>query len=185
MPSTFSQGPLPGLVLVAPGRFPDPRGEFFETYKHSEYVQNGIAETFHQDNHSVSHKGVLRGLHLQRDPHAQAKLVRVVWGRVWDVVVDLRRTSVSFGRWFGVELSRENRLQVYIPPGMAHGFLVLSDVAEFCYKCSAEYDRPSETGLRWNDPHVAIAWPDLGFPYFVSDKDEQLPLWPSWAEISK
>jgi dTDP-4-dehydrorhamnose 3,5-epimerase len=175
MPATFSPGPLEGLVTVQPRVFPDGRGSFFETYKQSEYAANGIAELFVQDNHSVSSKGVLRGLHFQRAPHAQGKLVRVVAGAVWDVAVDLRPASPTYRRWYGVELSAENRMQFYIPAGFAHGFLTLSETAEFVYKCTAEYDKSSEGGLRWDDPSLAIAWPLSGQVPTVSEKDLALP----------
>jgi dTDP-4-dehydrorhamnose 3,5-epimerase len=169
-------------VIVQPRVFPDGRGCFFETYKQSEYASNGIPETFVQDNHSVSVRGVLRGLHFQTGDHAQGKLVRVVRGVVWDVVVDLRRGSETLGKWFGLELSAENRTQFYIPPGFAHGFITLSDEAEFCYKCTAEYHRASEAGILWNDPTLAIAWPLAGFDVSVSEKDALLPTWSQWRE---
>ena len=175
MPASFSPGPLPGLVIVQPRVFPDGRGAFFETYKHSEYAANGIAEQFVQDNHSVSSRGVLRGLHFQTSPHAQGKLVRVVAGAVWDVAADLRPGSATYGQWYGLELSAENRVQFYLPPGFAHGFLTLSDTAEFLYKCTAEYDKASESGIRWDDPILAIRWPSLGGKPMVSEKDALLP----------
>lgn len=177
MPAEFRAGPLAGLVIVQPRVFPDDRGFFFEAFKASEYHQAGIPELFTQDNHSRSTKGVLRGLHLQREPHAQGKLVRVSLGAVWDVAVDLRPGSPTLGQWFGLELSAENRTMFYIPPGFAHGFLTLSEVAEFQYKCTAEYHKASEAGVRWDDPRLAIAWPRLDVPYLVSEKDQSLPLW--------
>jgi dTDP-4-dehydrorhamnose 3,5-epimerase len=171
---------MPGLVIVQPRIFPDGRGSFFETYKQSEYAANGVAETFVQDNHSVSAKGVLRGLHFQTGDHAQGKLVRVVRGAVWDVAVDLRRSSPAFGQWFGLELSEQNRTQFYIPAGFAHGFVTLADGTEFCYKCTAEYHKASEGGVRWDDPTLAIEWPLAGLEVSVSDKDALLPLWNDW-----
>lgn len=185
MPATFQPGPLPGLVVVQPRVFADGRGSFFETYKQSEYQVNGVPKAFVQDNHSVSTRGVLRGLHFQTGQHAQGKLVRVVRGRVWDVAVDLRPGSATFGRWHGLELSAENRTQFYLPPGFAHGFLTLSEEAEFCYKCTAEYDKASEGGLRWDDPTLAIAWPLAGLEVSVSDKDAALPTWNQWREAQR
>jgi dTDP-4-dehydrorhamnose 3,5-epimerase len=185
MPATFSAGPLPGLVLVQPRVFPDGRGCFFETYKHSEYAAHGIPDAFVQDNHSVSVKGVLRGLHFQTGDHSQGKLVRVIRGAVWDVAVDLRPGSSGFGKWFGLELSAENRTEFYLPPGFAHGFVTLSDEAEFCYKCTAEYHKASEGGIRWDDPDLAIAWPLVGLDVSVSEKDALLPTWKAWQESGR
>jgi len=166
---------LAGLVIVQPRVFPDGRGSFFETYKQSEYVANGISEAFDQDNQSVSTKGVLRGLHFQRSPHTQGKLVRVIAGAVWDVAVDLRAGSSTYGSWFGLELSAENRTELYIPPGFAHGFVTLSETAEFVYKCTAEYNKASEGGVRWDDPTIGIDWPLAGLEVSVSEKDAVLP----------
>ena len=129
-----------------------------------------------QDNHSRSRKGVLRGLHYQLPPHAQGKLVRVIGGRVFDVAVDIRRSSPTFGKWVGVELSAENRRQLWIPPGFAHGFLVLSEWADFLYKTTAYYAPQSDRGLRWNDPDIGIAWPGTGVFPLLSAKDESAPL---------
>lgn len=180
MPANFTQGPIEGLVIAQPRVFPDGRGSFFETYKQSEYQANGIPEAFVQDNHSVSVEGVLRGLHFQKGDHAQGKLVRVVRGAVWDVAVDCRPASPTLGRWYGLILSAENRTQFYIPPGFAHGFVTLSDEAEFCYKCTAEYHKASEGGLRWDDPTLAIEWPLAGLEVSVSEKDAVLPTWKDW-----
>jgi dTDP-4-dehydrorhamnose 3,5-epimerase len=166
--------------VAQPRVFPDGRGSFFETYKHSEYRTNGIAEVFVQDNHSVSTRGVLRGLHFQSGQHAQGKLVRVVRGSVWDVAVDIRPASPTYGQWYGIVLSAENRTQFYIPPGFAHGFLTLSDEAEFCYKCTAEYHKASEGGIRWDDTTLAIDWPLQGLEVSVSEKDAALPTWKDW-----
>jgi dTDP-4-dehydrorhamnose 3,5-epimerase len=173
MAAHFELSPLSGLILIEPRVFPDDRGFFMETYKASEYRANGLPEIFVQDNHSKSTKGVLRGLHFQNPPHAQGKLVRVIEGTVWDVAVDIRRDSPTYLKWFGVELSAENHLQFYIPPGFAHGFVTLSDVAQFQYKCTAEYNKESEGGYRWDDPDIGIKWPikDL----LVSEKDAALP----------
>jgi len=175
MPASFAPGPLAGLVIIQPRVFPDGRGSFFETYKQSEYAANGVADEFVQDNHSVSTRGVLRGLHFQNSPHAQGKLVRVVQGAVWDVAVDLRPESPTYGQWFGLELSADNRTQLYIPVGFGHGFVTLSETAEFVYKCTAEYNKAREGGVRWDDPTLGIAWPLAGLEVSVSDKDAALP----------
>ncbi len=144
-----------------------------ETYKHSDFARAGIPSTFVQDNHSSSSRGIVRGLHYQLPPHAQGKLVRVPFGSVWDVAVDLRRGSPTFGKWVGLELSQENRMMLFIPPGFAHGFLALSEHAELFYKCTSEYDRASEAGVRWNDPDLGIGWPTEVAG--VSEKDGGLP----------
>lgn len=180
MPASFKTCSLDGLVIVTPTIFPDERGSFFESYKQSEYRAHGIPDSFVQDNHSVSVQGVLRGLHFQRQPFAQGKLVRVVRGAVWDVAVDLRRSSPTLGQWYGLELSAENRVQFYIPPGFAHGFLTLSPEAEFCYKCTAEYQKDSEGGLRWDDDTLRISWPLGTSQPLVSPKDSELPGWDEW-----
>ena len=169
----FDSLALPGLFLIKSQAFADARGWFMESYKASDFTANGIAETFVQDNHSLSTRGVLRGLHFQRAPHSQGKLVRVAAGSVWDVAVDVRPGSPSYGKWYGVELSGENRLMLYIPPGFAHGFLTLSEEAHFLYKCTHEYDKGSEGGIRWDDPDVGIEWPI--HDVVVSDKDAALP----------
>jgi dTDP-4-dehydrorhamnose 3,5-epimerase len=180
---TFTPSSLPGLVLIEPKRFDDDRGFFMGTYKESEFFAAGITERFVQDNHSRSRRGVLRGLHFQREPHAQGKLVRVIAGAVWDVAVDLRPASPTRAQWFAVELSAENQRMLYIPPGFAHGFLTLSEEAELVYKCSSEYDKASDGGLRWDDPDLAIAWPvrdvivsskDAALPYFTDLKKGEL-----------
>lgn len=173
MPFSFARTSLPGLIVIEPRRFDDDRGYFMETYKESEFSPAGIAERFVQDNHSCSKRGVLRGLHFQAGPKAQGKLVRVLRGRVWDVAVDLRPASPSFAKWHAVELSAENRLMFYLPPGFAHGFLALSDEAELMYKCTTEYDKASDGGLRWNDPDLAIDWPLRDV--ILSQKDAALP----------
>ncbi|NNM68151.1 MAG: dTDP-4-dehydrorhamnose 3,5-epimerase [Spirochaetales bacterium] len=180
MPFSFTPGPLAGLVLVTPRRFLDPRGWFQETYKRSEFVDHGIPETFVQDNLSYSSKGTLRGLHFQKGNSAQGKLVSVLAGAVWDVAVDLRVGSPTRGKWYGVELRAEEAQLFYIPPGFAHGFVALTDGTLFSYKCTAEYDKPSEAGLLWNDPELNIAWPLTDVQ--VSEKDALLP---TWAEFTK
>jgi dTDP-4-dehydrorhamnose 3,5-epimerase len=180
---SFTPTPLRGLLVIEPKLFDDERGFFMETYKESEFFAAGITERFVQDNHSRSRRGVLRGLHFQREPHAQGKLVRVLRGAVWDVAVDLRPSSPTQAKWHAVELSAENQLMFYLPPGFAHGFLTLSDEAELVYKCSAEYDKMSDGGLRWDDPDLAIAWPfrhvivsakDAALPYFADLKKGEL-----------
>jgi dTDP-4-dehydrorhamnose 3,5-epimerase len=148
---------LPGLKLVEPKVFGDARGLFLETWNQTRYEAAGIAGPFVQDNLSRSRRGTLRGLHYQK-PNMQGKLVSVVAGAVWDVAVDLRRSSPSFGKWFGVELSAENRRQLWVPPGFAHGFAVLSDFADFAYKVSGPYSPQDEHVLRWDDPALGIDW---------------------------
>ncbi|MCG3778280.1 MAG: dTDP-4-dehydrorhamnose 3,5-epimerase [Nitrospira sp.] len=149
---------IPGLLLIIPDLFRDPRGLFLETYHAGRYAEAGIPGPFVQDNSSLSMRDTLRGLHFQ-EPHAQGKLVMVTEGAVYDVVVDIRRGSPSFGRWYGVELSEENRHQLYVPPGCAHGFCVISHRAAFLYKCTDYYAPTTEQGLIWNDPALAIPWP--------------------------
>ena len=156
----FTETSIDGVVVVDVKSYGDERGYFMETYKKSDFVAGGITCDFVQDNQSSSTKGVLRGLHFQKE-HPQAKLVRVVSGRVFDVAVDLRPGSPTYGKWEGVELSAENRRQFFVPRGFAHGFLVLSDTAEFCYKCDDVYYPNDEGGLMWNDPDIGIAWPAL------------------------
>ncbi len=177
MPATFTPGPLPGLVIIEPRYFPDERGFFAETYKASEYKANGVPLAFVQDNHSKSTRGVLRGLHFQKPPHDQGKLVRVIEGTVWDVAVDLRHESPTFMKWFGLELSESNHLMLYIPPGYAHGFVTLSETAQFQYKCTAEYHKDSEGGYRWDDPAFGIEWPL--HEVIVSERDKALPFFAS------
>lgn len=163
---------LPGVLIVEPDVFEDARGFFFESYSYHKYAEHGITDTFVQDNHSLSMRGTLRGLHYQAAP-GQAKLVRVARGSVFDVAVDIRWGSPTFGKWVGVELSAENRRQLYIPVGFAHGFCVTSDVAEFLYKCSNYYAAPLERGIAWDDPDLAIAWP-VAEP-ILSDRDRRHP----------
>ncbi len=176
MPFHFVPGPLEGLMIIKPRLFSDDRGFFMETFKQSEFEAAGIQGPFVQDNHSRSIKGTVRGLHFQREPHAQGKLVRVTKGAVWDVAVDIRTNSSTYRKWFGIELSEENRTMFWIPPGFAHGFLALMDGTELQYKCTAEYHSPSDAGIRWNDPDLAISWPDIGVPFILSEKDAHLPL---------
>ena len=151
---------IEGLKVITPTVFGDERGYFMETYNYNDYKAAGIDMEFVQDNQSMSTRGVLRGLHFQKQ-FPQGKLVRVVRGKVFDVAVDLRSDSKTYGKWFGVELTEENKKQFYIPEGFAHGFLVLSDLAEFCYKCTDFYHPGDEGGLAWNDPEIGIEWPEL------------------------
>jgi dTDP-4-dehydrorhamnose 3,5-epimerase len=163
---------LPEVLVLEPRVFGDQRGYFFESHNRRTFdAAIGLAVDFVQDNQSHSPRGVLRGLHYQLEPHAQGKLVRVTAGRVFDVAVDMRRSSPRFGRWAGIELSADNFRQLWIPPGFAHGFLVLSDSADVLYKATAYYAPSSERAVRWDDPDLAIAWPDLGTAPTVSEKD--------------
>ncbi len=167
--------PLAGALIVEPKVFGDERGFFLESWNASAFTAAGIEAQFVQHNHSRSMKGVLRGLHFQF-PGAQGKLVRVVAGAVFDVIVDLRRFSPTFGRWFGLELSAENKRMLWLPEGLAHGFLTLEDGTDFLYKCTAPYAPAHEHTLAWNDPSVGIVWPHDGRPV-LSDKDAAgLPL---------
>ncbi len=172
--------PLPGVKLLAPKVIEDGRGFFMESYNRRMLAELGIAHDFVQDNHSRSSRGVLRGLHYQIG-HAQAKLVRVTRGRVFDVVVDIRRGSPNFGKWAGAELSEENRLSLFAEAGFAHGFLVLSDVADFQYKCSDFFSAKDERGLPWNDPEIGIDWPLEGLDPLLSDRDLG---WRSLADVA-
>jgi len=186
---TVEKCPIEGLYIITPAVYGDPRGYFMETYNQKDMEEAGLTMKFVQDNQSSSVKGVLRGLHFQKE-FPQGKLVRVVKGRVFDVAVDLREGSPTYKEWFGVELSEENKKQFYIPEGFAHGFLVLSDMAEFCYKCTDFYHPNDEGGLAWNDPEIGIVWPELvgeyqgsasaegfcladGTPIVMSEKDQK------------
>lgn len=188
-------GEIEGLCVIEPTVHGDERGYFMETYNQKDMEEAGLNMNFVQDNQSCSTKGVLRGLHFQLK-YPQGKLVRVVKGRVFDVAVDLRKGSKTFGKWYGVELTEENKKQFYIPEGFAHGFLVLSDIAEFCYKCTDFYHPNDEGGLAWNDPKIEIKWPELvgeyngdasangytlsdGTPLNLSDKDQK------WSTLDK
>lgn len=157
-------GGIEGLCVIEPTVHGDSRGYFMETYNQKDMAEAGLTMEFVQDNQSCSTKGVLRGLHFQKQ-YTQGKLVRVIKGSVFDVAVDLRRKSKTYGKWFGIELTEENKKQFYIPQGFAHGFLVLSDVAEFCYKCTDFYHPGDEGGLAWNDPAIGIVWPQLTGSY--------------------
>jgi dTDP-4-dehydrorhamnose 3,5-epimerase len=177
MPFEFETLDIEGAVLATPRPFPDDRGFFMETYKYSDFAAAGVTDSFVQDNHSYSTRGVVRGLHFQRQPEAQGKLVRVLAGEIFDVIVDLRRDEPSFGQWVGVTLSAENRRMLYAPPWCAHGFCVLSDEAHVTYKVTREYAPRHEAGIIWNDPAIGIQWP---LPEAsLSPKDA---LWPTLAE---
>lgn len=183
-----TSAPIEGLYVIEPAVHGDSRGYFMETYNQRDMAEHGLNMAFVQDNQSMSVKGVLRGLHLQKE-HPQGKLVRVIQGRVFDVAVDMRPSSPTHGKWYGLELSAENKKQFYISEGFAHGFLVLSDTAEFCYKVTDFYHPGDEVGYAWNDPTIGVAWPEIvgtyqgtasaagytmadGTPLRLSDKDQ-------------
>ncbi|MBB5204343.1 dTDP-4-dehydrorhamnose 3,5-epimerase [Inhella inkyongensis] len=168
---------LPGVLILEPRVFGDARGFFTESWNEARFnAAVGSSVRFVQDNHSRSSRGVLRGLHFQRAPHAQGKLVRCVAGSVLDVAVDLRAGSPSFGRWVGVELSADNHRQLWIPAGFGHGFLTLSDSADFLYKTTDYYAPECEGVVRWDDPDIGIAWPNIGEAFTLADKDAKAPL---------
>ena len=174
-------GGIEGLCVITPAVHGDSRGYFMETYNANDMKEAGLDITFVQDNQSMSTKGVLRGLHFQKE-FPQLKLVRVVRGCVFDVAVDVRPGSTTFGKWYGVELSAENKKQFLIPRGFAHGFLVISDEAEFCYKCDDFYHANDEGGLAWNDPDIGIEWPEVDVPLNLSEKDQN---WEGIAQTFK
>ena len=171
---------IEGLKIITPKVFGDDRGYFMETYHYNDYKEAGIDEVFVQDNQSASSKGVLRGLHFQKK-FPQGKLVRVIRGEVFDVAVDLRKDSPTYGKWYGVILSEENKKQFFIPANFAHGFVVLSDYAEFAYKCTDFYHPEDEGGLLWSDPEIGIEWPiPEDMKISLSEKDEK---WPGIASL--
>jgi len=170
----FTETEIKDVFVVEPAVFGDHRGYFMETYNQQDFHAAGLQYIFVQDNESSSRKGVLRGLHFQKN-HPQAKLVRVLKGKVFDVAVDLRKDSKTYGKWVGVLLSEENKKQLMIPRGFAHGFVVVSDYAEFAYKCDDFYHPEDEGGLKWNDPDIGIQWPDVG-EIILSEKDQKHPL---------
>lgn len=168
----FMKTEIDGVYIIETGVFGDNRGYFMETYNYNDFKAAGLDMVFVQDNQSKSKKGVLRGLHFQKT-HPQGKLVRVIKGEVFDVAVDIRKNSKTFKKWVGITLSEENKKQFYIPAGFAHGFLVLSDEAEFCYKCTDLYHPEDEGGIAWNDPTIDIKWPIDGIDQIIlSEKDK-------------
>ena len=171
-------GGIEGLCVITPAVHGDDRGYFMETYNENDMKEAGIDVKFVQDNQSMSTKGVLRGLHFQKH-FPQCKLVRAVRGTVFDAVVDLRQDSKTYGKWYGVELTEENKKQFLIPEGFAHGFLVLSENAEFCYKCTDFYYPGDEGGIAWNDPTLGIKWPEIEGEYLLSEKDK------NWKGLEK
>lgn len=173
MPYQVTPTAIPDVLILEPKVFGDARGFFFESYNENDFKQaTGLDVKFVQDNHSRSSKGVLRGLHYQLPPHAQGKLVRCVRGAVFDVAVDIRKSSPTFGKWVGVELSEDNHKQFWIPPGFAHGFLTLTDAAEFLYKTTNFYVPSAERCIAWNDAEIGIQWSDIDFPLYQSSKDQ-------------
>ncbi len=177
----FTSTAIPDVLICEPKVFGDERGFFCESFNQRQFNEAvGEEVIFVQDNHSRSAKGVLRGLHFQRPPHAQGKLVRVTQGTVFDVAVDIRRDSPTYGQWVGVELSGENHRQLWLPPGLAHGFLVMSASADFLYKTTDYYAPASEGAVRWDDPTLNIAWPDIGMAPQLSAKDAAAP---SFADL--
>lgn len=171
MPFEFEKQRIEDVILVKPKVFGDNRGFFMETYKKSDFVANGINVEFNQDNHSKSTAHVLRGLHFQKAPHAQAKLVRCSRGRIYDVAVDIRKGAKTFGQYVKAELSEDNKHMLFIPEGFAHGFVVLSDEAELIYKASGEYSPEADCGIIWNDEDININW-DIDFQPILSEKDK-------------
>ena len=185
MPFTFTRLSVPDVILVEPKIFKDGRGYFMETYKFSEFAKNGIIHNFVQDNQSLSTKNVLRGLHYQLPPFAQAKLIRCLKGKIFDIAVDIRKSSPTFGKWVSAELSEENKKMLYIPEGFAHGFLTLSETAEIHYKITGEYAPDYERAIIWNDKDISINWP-IGDnqEVILSEKDLKSPALKN-AEIFK
>ncbi|MDR0374381.1 MAG: dTDP-4-dehydrorhamnose 3,5-epimerase [Treponema sp.] len=177
----FVETGIEGLYEIEPAVHGDGRGYFFETYNERDFEDAGITERFVQDNQSLSVKGVLRGLHYQKK-HPQGKLVRALSGEVFDVAVDMRAGSPTYGKWRGVTLSGENKRQFYIPKGFAHGFLTLSEEVVFAYKCTEFYHPEDEGGILWSDASIGIEWPDIGREYLLSEKDKQ---WPELKESLK
>lgn len=171
-----TETPLPGLLIIEPRVFSDERGYFFESWQDERYKNNGMNTVFVQDNESKSMQGVVRGLHYQLEPWSQAKLVRVIYGRVFDVAVDLRKGSPTFGKWFGMELDGDSKKQLFIPRGFAHGFSVLSESAVFSYKIDNDYNREAERAINCNDPELNIDWRLGTEKHLVSEKDMNAPL---------
>ena len=178
MPFRFTRLDIPDVILIEPTVFPDGRGFFMETYKHSDFARCGIAQSFVQENQSLSTRFTLRGLHFQKRPRAQGKLVHVLHGEVFDVAVDIRKGSPNYGKWIGTNLSAENRRMLYLPPGFAHGFCVLTEEASTMYLLTEEYAPECEAGIRWNDTDLSIQWP-INEP-ILSARDRQ---WPPFREV--
>lgn len=174
MPFTFQKTPLDGVIICQPKIFKDARGYFLESFNAREFKSLGLCIEFVQDNQSLSAKGTLRGLHFQAKPYSQDKLVRVIQGKIWDVAIDIRASSSSYGKWFGVELDDVTQTQLFIPKGFAHGFIVLSDQALVAYKTSDYYEPSADRGILWNDPDLAVQWP-MNEP-ILSEKDMKQPL---------
>ena len=174
MPFEFKKMEIEDVILVTPKVFGDNRGFFMESYKKTDFLNNGITDEFNQDNHSKSSKGVLRGLHYQAKPYSQAKIVRCVSGKIFDVAVDIRPDSSTFKKWVGAILSEENKNMLYIPKGFAHGFVALADEVEILYKASGEYAPQADRGVRWNDPEIGVEW-GIDFEPLVSEKDSKQP----------
>ena len=172
----FNQTQIPNVIVIEPEVFDDLRGFFFEFYSKELFAKNDIHDDFVQDNHSASAKGVLRGMHFQIPPKAQAKLVKVIKGSAFDVVVDIRKNSKTFGKFVSHVLSAENKKMLYVPAGFAHGFCSLEDGTEFLYKVSDFYSAKHERGIVWNDPTIAIPWPKIDSGYILSEKDRKYPL---------
>jgi len=173
MPFSFKSLSIPNVMLVQAKSFNDDRGYFLESFKASDFISRGLPECFVQDNLSFSKKNVIRGLHFQKKPKEQGKLIFVIKGSVWDVAVDIRRNSPTFSKWVAVELTDKQHEMLYIPAGFAHGFLSLTEEVYLLYKCTNEYDPMSDSGIRWDDPDIRIEWP-INNP-FVSMKDKNLP----------
>lgn len=178
----FFKAPLDGLIVFTPRVFADNRGYFFESYNKRVWKEAGISVDFVQDNESYSAQNTLRGLHFQKPPFTQAKLVRVLEGAVWDVAVDLRKNSPTFGQWYGIELSAENKKQFFIPHGFAHGFSVLTPTAKFAYKCDNFYNKESEGAVRFDDPDLAVDWKINLSKAVLSDKDLKNPFFAAYKE---
>jgi len=172
---------IPDLLIIKPSVFKDDRGYFFESYSKGKFMAQGIDQNFVQDNESKSMKGVLRGLHFQKPPFAQGKLVRVMKGAVLDVAVDLRRSSPTYGEWASIELTEDNKFMYWVPPGFAHGFVTLEDNTVFFYKCTNVYNKDSEGSLRWNDPTLNIDW-GVSEP-LLSEKDKIAPLFEGFTSL--
>lgn len=171
----FHKTPIAGLIIIEPDVFNDDRGYFFEAYSYLGFREAGIPDAFVQDNEAQSKKGVLRGLHYQVGKMAQSKLLRVIHGAIFDVAVDIREGSSTYGKWYGIELSAENKKQFYIPRGFAHGYVALEDGTILAYKCDNFYSKAHEGGIRYDDPSLAIAWPIDGVKPIVSERDLGLP----------